>query len=158
MTHQFNIRVYGLYVERGKLLLTDEIRLGIKMTKLPGGGLQMGEGLEAGLKREWQEELGVEIEVGEIFYVNPFLQISAFRATEEVMCLYFWVRPVSSLSVPFTTQALDFPTDDNDQQVFRWVSLDAIKPDDFTFPIDQSLVPKLKSALLAGRLSPLATL
>ncbi|MEO1451585.1 MAG: NUDIX domain-containing protein [Bacteroidota bacterium] len=158
MTQQFNIRVYGLYVERGRVLLTDEIRLGIKMTKLPGGGLQMGEGLAAGLKREWMEELNVEIEVGDIFYVNPFLQVSAFRPTDEVMCLYFWVRPLGPLPVPFTTRPMDFPTDENDQQVFRWVPLAELKSADFTFPIDQSLVPKLKAALQTGQLSPLATL
>lgn len=148
---QFNIRVYGIYVKDGKLLVTDEIRFGIKMTKLPGGGLQFGEGLENCLKREWKEELSVDIEVGDIFYVNPFLQKSAFDKSDEVMALYFWVKPLMPLTVKFTQKPMDFPDASNDQQVFRWISIKDLKPKDFTFPVDQSLVPKLKKALTSNK-------
>ncbi len=143
---RFNIRVYGLLIEEGRLLVADEINFGIKMTKLPGGGLEFGEGLEAGLKREWQEELQVEIEVGEVFYVNPFLQISAFSDEEEVMGIYFWVRALAPLAVPFSDRPLYFEEEEEGAQIFRWISLTEMKPEDFTFPIDQSLVPKLKKA------------
>ena len=148
---RFNIRVYGIYVNHGKLLVTDEIRFGIKMTKLPGGGLLFGEGLANCLKREWQEELAVDIEVGDIFYVNPFLQKSAFDKADEVMALYFWVKPIGPLQVPFTQNPMDFPDVSNDQQVFRWIPIKELKTKDFTFPVDQSLVPKLKKALAAGK-------
>jgi 8-oxo-dGTP diphosphatase len=144
---QFNIRVYGIFIQEGKLLVTDELRFGIKMTKLPGGGLQFGEGLANCLKREWMEELNVPIEVGEICYVNPYLQVSAFNRDDEVMALYFWVKPLASLAVPFSTQAMDFPNEEGDQQVFRWIPLKDLKEKDFTFPIDRSLVPKLKKVL-----------
>ncbi len=142
---RFNVRVYGLYIERGRLLVTDEIRMGLKMTKLPGGGVQYGEGLAQALKREWQEELGIDIEVGEIFYVNPFLQVSAFNPQEEVIGLYFWVKPLQPLDVPFREKPLDFDSDDNDQQVFRWIAIQHLQGADFTFPIDQSLVPQLQA-------------
>lgn len=143
---RFNIRVYGLLIEDGRLLVADEVNFGMKMTKLPGGGLEFGEGLEAGLKREWQEELQVEIEVGEVFYVNPFLQISAFSDQEEVMGIYFWVQALEPLLVPFSDIPLDFEQEEEGAQVFRWIALTDMKPEDFTFPIDQSLVPKLKRA------------
>lgn len=143
---RFNIRVYGLLIDDGRLLVADEINFGMKMTKLPGGGLEFGEGLEAGLKREWQEELRVGIEVGEVFYVNPFLQISAFSNEEEVMGIYFWVRALDPLAVPFSDRPLDFEKEEEGAQVFRWIPLTDMKPEDFTFPIDQSLVPKLKEA------------
>jgi 8-oxo-dGTP pyrophosphatase MutT (NUDIX family) len=48
----FNIRVYGLVIRQGKVLLTDEIRFGIPMTKFPGGGLKPGEGTVDCLRRE----------------------------------------------------------------------------------------------------------
>lgn len=143
--NRFNVRVYGLYVDQGRILVTDEIRMGIQMTKFPGGGVQFGEGLAQALKREWQEELQVDIEVGEIFYVNPFLQISAFNAAEEVIGLYFWVELLGPLDVPFRERPLDFPSDENDQQVFRWIPIKQLQSADFTFPIDQSIVPKLQS-------------
>ena len=144
---QFNIRVYGIYVQTGKLLVTDELRFGIKMTKLPGGGLQFGEGLANCLKREWMEELNVSIEVGEIFYVNPFLQVSAFNRNDEVMALYFWVKPLAPLAVPFTNKPMDFAHQEDEQQVFRWIPVKELKAKDFTFPVDQSLLPRLKKAL-----------
>ncbi|MEO0473860.1 MAG: NUDIX domain-containing protein [Bacteroidota bacterium] len=140
---RFNVRVYGVCIENDHLLVTDEIRLNTKMTKLPGGGLEFGEGLEDALKREFMEEMEAEIEVGNILYVNPFLQISVFRETDQVLCLYFLVSRRSEIKGIFTEKALDFPTEENDQQQFRWVPMQSLRPETFTFPIDQALVPQL---------------
>lgn len=117
----------------------------MKMTKLPGGGLEFDEGLEAGLQREFLEELGAKIEVGEIFYLNPFLQISAFNPNDEIIAVYFWVTLTSALKATFSEEKQDFANTPGDQQIFRWVKISTLKPEDFTFPIDQSLVPKLKA-------------
>ncbi|MEM7514149.1 MAG: NUDIX domain-containing protein [Bacteroidota bacterium] len=149
--NRFNLRVYGLCVEDGKLLLTDEIRFGMKMTKLPGGGLQFGEGLEEALKREWREELEVDIEVGEIFYVNPFLQTSFFNSKDEVISLYFYVYLLGEPEGRFTETPMDFPTEEDDQQVFRWVPLGLVAEDTFTFPIDKAMVKKLNQLSLKAR-------
>jgi ADP-ribose pyrophosphatase YjhB (NUDIX family) len=142
---RFNIRVYGIFVDGSRLLVTDEIRLGVQMTKLPGGGLKFGEGLEECLKREWMEELEAKIEVGELFYVNPFLQVSRFRETDQVLCVYFLVNSWEGPGIRFTDRVFDFPTGNEGDQVFRWIALDALTESDFTFPIDRSLVPRLKS-------------
>ncbi|MEM6768536.1 MAG: NUDIX domain-containing protein [Bacteroidota bacterium] len=151
--NRFNLRVYGLCVVAGKLLLTDEIRFGMKMTKLPGGGLQFGEGLEQALKREWREELSVEIEVGEIFYVNPFIQTSFFNPKDEVISLYFHVNLLGEPQGTFTGKPMDFATEEDDQQVFRWVSLAEIDEESFTFPIDKAMFRKLREvSLQAGNM------
>ena len=151
--NRFNLRVYGLCVVDGRLLLTDEIRFGMKMTKLPGGGLQFGEGLEEALKREWREELEVDIEVGEIFYVNPFLQTSFFNSKDEVISLYFYVSLLGEPRGRFTEMPMDFPSEEDDQQVFRWVPLELITEDSFTFPIDKAMVKKLnRLSLKAGNM------
>ena len=50
---RFNIRVYGLLVEAGRILVTDEFRLGIFMTKFPGGKLNFKEGTIDCLRREF---------------------------------------------------------------------------------------------------------
>jgi len=146
--NRFNIRVYGLYVKDLHLLVTDEIRKGIKMTKLPGGGLEYGEGIGECLVREWKEELGVEIDMGDIFFVNPFLQISAFDQREQIVSMYFWVEPLNELDIALRETAMDFEHEEEGQQVFRWVSIQKMKPTAFTFPIDQALVPRLKSFFL----------
>ena len=42
---RFNIRVYGFLIDERKILVSDEFRLGMFMTKFPGAGLIYGEGL-----------------------------------------------------------------------------------------------------------------
>ena len=137
---KFNIRVYGLLVQNDKILITDEIRFGRKMTKFPGGGLEFGEGTKEGLLREFQEELNVKIKVGDLFYINDFFQISSFNSNEQLLSIYYFVELISgeinSTEIPF-----NFET--NEPQCFRWVSLKEIMENDFTFPIDKEVVNKL---------------
>ncbi|MCI4668606.1 MAG: NUDIX domain-containing protein [Bacteroidia bacterium] len=147
MAKRFNVRVYGLLVNKGKLLLSDEFRMGMRMTKMPGGGVEFGEGVQAALEREWQEELGADIEVGEIFYVNPFLQISAFNSDEEVLAMYFRVALKGQIKVAISNVAFDFDEDGSDKQSFRWKALHELEPTDLTFPIDQAMCRKLKEKL-----------
>jgi 8-oxo-dGTP diphosphatase len=145
--NRFNLRVYGICIENEHLLLSDEIRMDHHMTKLPGGGLEFGEGLEACLKREWQEELEVEIAVGEIFFVNPFLLTSAFNPRDQVLCFYYPVRMLHQPRALFSEQAHDFQREKpGDQQVFRWAALAKLKPEDFTFPTDRTLLPRIQNA------------
>lgn len=62
----FNIRVYGILLdENNRLLVSDEFIRGNYFTKLPGGGLEFGEGTRECLKREFMEETGLEVEVGD---------------------------------------------------------------------------------------------
>ena len=49
---KYNVRVYGLIILDGKILITDEFRGGMRMTKFPGGGNEWGEGLLETLYRE----------------------------------------------------------------------------------------------------------
>ena len=139
---KFNIRVYGLLVQNDKILITDEIRFGRKMTKFPGGGLEFGEGTKEGLLREFQEELNVKIKVCELFYMNDFFQVSSFNSNEQLLSIYYFVELISgeinSTEIPF-----NFET--NEPQCFRWVSLKGIMENDFTFPIDKEVVKKLKT-------------
>ncbi|MEM6261780.1 MAG: NUDIX domain-containing protein [Bacteroidota bacterium] len=136
--NRFNLRVYGVLIDSGRLLLSDEIRLHTAMTKLPGGGIEYGEGVEEALKREWKEELDTLIEVGELLYVNPFFQRSGFRPSDQVICFYYQVNLLEPLQIQVSQQPFDFPTDQNDQQSFRWISLGDLWPETFTFPIDQA--------------------
>jgi 8-oxo-dGTP diphosphatase len=136
----FNLRVYGLLIQEGKVLITHEHRAGMVMTKFPGGGLEKGEGLADGLKREFMEELNLEVDVRGIFYVNEFLQISAFNPKDQLISFYFYVKTeidnylISSGSIDKLNP---------DDQIFEWVSIDKLGEIEFTFPIDREVVKRI---------------
>ena len=101
---RFNIRVYGLWInDRQEILLSDERMGDFRFTKFPGGGLEFGEGLHDGLKREWREELGVEIEIIDHFYTTDFFQSSAFHTETQIISIYYLVRPLKMPEVVFSS-------------------------------------------------------
>jgi len=136
----FNIRVYGLLINDGKVLITHEHRAGIIMTKFPGGGLEKGEGLADGLKREFIEEMNLEIEVNNIFYVNDFLQISAFNSNDQLISFYYLIDSKEKANIIADSNKSILV---KDQQIFEWIAFKDLKIDEFTFPIDRKVVGKL---------------
>lgn len=141
MTPKFTVRVYGLLMnEKQEILLSDEFRFGRFFTKFPGGGVEHGEGLIEALKREFMEEMGIQIEVNALFYVNDFVQFSAFKSDEQLLSFYFWVTTSEREKIPLSAYTIPF-TEETEKQ--RWVPLQSISPDFFTFPIDQLVAKKL---------------
>jgi 8-oxo-dGTP diphosphatase len=57
------VRVSGFLVKDGTLLLIAHKKKGEIYWLLPGGGVEFGESMEQALKREFREELGIEIDV-----------------------------------------------------------------------------------------------
>lgn len=141
--NQFNIRVYGLLVDDGKVLITDEFRLGIYMTKFPGGGLQFGEGTIDCLKREFMEELNLPVEIVRHFYTTDFYQPTTLLPSEmQLFNVYYLVTGKKPFTFPVTDISNDIPPVDG-AQCFRWIFLNDLNPEHFTFPIDQFLVRKI---------------
>ena len=69
----FNVRVYGILIDdQNRLLVSDEFIRGSYITKLPGGGLEIGEGTRECLVREFMEEAALTINVGTHFYTTDF--------------------------------------------------------------------------------------
>mgnify|MGYP003110707551 CR=1 FL=1 len=134
----FNIRVYGILInKKNEVLLSDENRFGRKFTKFPGGGLEHGEGLKDCLKREFIEELQLDVEVEELIYLTEFYQQSAFDAKDQIISIYYSVRSPLTTKIKTTDKLFDFQSDD--QEVHRWVSLDELSEKDMTFPIDKEV-------------------
>jgi 8-oxo-dGTP diphosphatase len=143
---KFNLRIYGLLVnECRQVLISDECRNGFSFTKFPGGGLEFGEGFKAALKREFLEELNLEVEVGELFYFNDFYQASAFNPTEQLVSFYYLVETVNWRSI-LTDQHVVPLTDEGEKH--RWISVSELDVDDFTFPIDKIVANRLSEAYL----------
>lgn len=123
---RFNVRVYGIWISEGRLLVNEEIIRGRRVIKLPGGGLELGEGTIDGLRREWMEELGLEIEVRQHFYTTDFFQQSAFDDSQ-VISIYYLVS---------ANDALDIQNTEQNERTF-WMPLAEVNEETFTLPIDR---------------------
>lgn len=133
---RFNIRVYGVCVnEYNEVLVSDESYRELSFTKFPGGGLEWGEGTKDCLQREFMEEFNLEIEVGELFYLTDFFQVSAFSANDQVISIYYQF----AFKTPFEGAAT---LGDKGEQL-RWISLDQLTESTFKFPIDQLVATQL---------------
>ncbi|PST83325.1 NUDIX hydrolase [Pedobacter yulinensis] len=140
----FNVRVYGLLVnDRQEVLVSDEEEFGFRFSKFPGGGLELGEGLIDGLKREFMEECNAEIDVLRHFYTTDFYEKSSFNDSQ-VISVYYLVKERAPLRLHFKEQVFDFDADGDIRQAFRWVGIAQLDPADITFKTDKTAVTLLK--------------
>lgn len=139
----FNVRVYGILEHQGHVLLSDELHSGRSITKFPGGGLQFGEGTLECLKREFLEELNLEITVREHYYTTDFFQPSAFDKTQQVISIYYRVDSTGSSTIAVAQNPFDFNPEKNILQRFRWAPIKKLSAADVTFPIDQKVAISL---------------
>ena len=89
MIDKINIRVYALCIKDNKILALHEEYAGDFLIKLPGGGLEFGESTIECLKREFQEELNLDINVKEHFYTQDDFLVSRFRDNEQLITIYY---------------------------------------------------------------------
>jgi ADP-ribose pyrophosphatase YjhB (NUDIX family) len=92
MIDKINIRVYAIYVNENQELMALDEGYGEKLVKLPGGGLEFGEGTLECLHREFAEELNLKIEVLEHFYTQEEFLVSRFRENEQLLTIYYTVN------------------------------------------------------------------
>jgi len=143
---RFNIRVYGLLADEGRILVTDEFRLGTFMTKFPGGALEFGEGTIDCLKREFREELDLEIDVVSHFYTTDFFQATELLPSDmQLINIYYLVSAPKPWKFKVSDRPFDFPEVKDGAQSFRWMEIASLTPDDLTLPIDKRIVPMLKT-------------
>lgn len=140
MDKRFNIRVYGIWINKRNVLVNEEIIRGRKIIKFPGGGLNWGEGLTDCLKREWQEELGITVDIVRHFYTTDFFQPSAFD-NSQVISVYYLI----------TGQAPDNIVNTEANERTFWMSADNITANTFTLPIDKIVGEMLQKQFYADQ-------
>lgn len=133
MEKRFNIRVYGICIHHGKLLINEELIGGRKIYKLPGGGLDWGEGTIDCLKREWQEELGADVEVLSHFYTTDFFQQSAFDNSQVISIYYLVQAALPDVIVNHVANERTY-----------WVDMNEVSEHTFTLAIDKVVGALLK--------------
>ncbi|TBO40836.1 NUDIX domain-containing protein [Pedobacter kyonggii] len=141
----FNVRVYGLLINHNnEVLVSDEEEYGFRFSKFPGGGLELGEGLIDGLKREFVEECDAEIEVLSHFYTTDFFEKSSFNDSQ-VISVYYIVKEKAPLQLAFKDVIYDFDGEGEILQAFRWVKIEDLNIEDITFKTDKTVGLLLKN-------------
>lgn len=135
----FNIRVYAVCIHNAKLLTLKEPFAGKMVTKMPGGGLEFGEGTVACLKREFREELNLEIEVQDCFYIQEEFINSLARDGKQLLTLYFYAKILDMDNLKLV---------DKEIQEIEWADLKGENP--FTLPVDQIVFRKLQAKYCNG--------
>ncbi len=148
----FIIRVYAIIINsKNEVLLSDEFRLGMKMTKFPGGGMNYGEGPVDCLKREAIEEFGQEIDVLDHFYTTDFFQKAYFYEEHQIISIYYLAKFKKEIIFKISEKAFDFKEILDGSQSFRWISIETLKQDDISFPIDKKVVELLAKNSLKSK-------
>ena len=149
----FNVRVYGILIDSSKrVLVADEFIRGHFVTKFPGGGLEYGEGTRDCLKREFLEETGLDVTIGEHIYTTDFYQQSAFNPNDQIISIYYQVNTAESGSLQTQTTVFNFePSAISDPQgeaeVFRWIDWNDFNSNNLTLPIDKVVADLLKKKI-----------
>ncbi len=107
-----------------------------------GGGLEYGEGLTDGLKREFIEECNAEVDVLRHFYTTDFFCKSAFNDSQ-IISVYYLVQPQNELQLIYKEKIFDFDGEGEVKQAFRWKKLSELSVEDVTFPTDKRVVELL---------------
>jgi len=151
----FNLRVYGVLLgENKEVLVSDELIRGGYYTKFPGGGLEFGEGTRDCLKREFKEELDLDVAVGDHLYTTDFFQMSAFNPDHQIISIYYWVSALEPIRAPLRQKPFDFDeremriyAERRETETFRFVSRSDFSDQSVTLPIDK-VVARLITAHL----------
>ena len=145
MSH-ITVRVYGILIDSTHgLLVSDEFIRGHYFTKLPGGGLEFGEGTRDCLVREFKEETGLDVTIGDHIYTTDFYQPSAFRAGDQILSIYYYVHPISLEPLQTRAIAFDFKPDEvaditGQAEHTRWIPLQQLSEADMSLPIDKIVI------------------
>jgi 8-oxo-dGTP diphosphatase len=149
----FNIRVYGILSGMNQeVLVSDELIRGSQYTKFPGGGLEFGEGTRECLKREFKEEMNLDVRVTDHLYTTDFFQMSAFNPEHQIISIYYRVEALEEIRVPLRTKLFDFDEAQMDvyrktgeTETFRFIPWNLFSVESVTLPIDKVVAALLKS-------------
>ena len=148
----FNIRVYGILINDDKqVLVSDEFIRGKYYTKFPGGGLELGEGTRDCLRREFKEEMNLQVNVGEHIYTTDYYQKSAFNADHQIISIYYFVNALEPITAPLRLKEFDFDEDQlkiyeeaKEIETFRFIDWHSFSAESVTLPIDKIVADIVK--------------
>ena len=138
MIDKLNIRVYATAIKDEKVLVLHEEYAGEQLMKLPGGGLEFGEGVLDCLHREFEEELNVKINILGHLYTQEDFVVSRFRDNEQLLTVYYLVEIIDEN---------DFLIMDPCIEKTEWIPINTDE-NPFILSVDKIAFEKLKERLL----------
>ena len=137
--------------EKRQVLLSDEFIRGKYYTKFPGGGLEFGEGTRDCLKREFKEEMNLDVQVEDHLYTTDYFQMSAFNTEHQIISIYYFVKALEPIKAPLRDKEFDFDenqmkiyTEKNEIETFRFIDWDHFSAASVTLPIDKIVADIIK--------------
>lgn len=136
---QFRPSVYGILIENGKVLLSKQW----DGYDIPGGGVELDETLDEALKREFVEETGLKIKVGEIVhcssaFFNPKHSRKSKGQYWNCQLIYFLVKKIGG--------EISIENCDEDEKDYmdlpEWIEIDKLKDLKFYNSVDNEEVIK----------------
>lgn len=151
MNH-FNIRVYGILLnEEKQVLVSDEFIRGNYYIKFPGGGLEFGEGTRDCLKREFKEEMDLNVSIGDHLYTTDFFQMSAFNPEHQIISIYYFAKALEEIKAPLRDKLFDFDEQQlkayeatGETETFRFIDWNDFSEKSVTLPIDKIVAGMVK--------------
>ena len=151
--NKFNVRVYGILINNNRqVLVSDEFIRGKYYTKFPGGGLEFGEGTRDCLKREFKEEMNLDVSIEDHIYTTDVFQISAFNTAHQLISIYYFAKALQPITVPlrklefeFDEQQLEIYNKTEQIETFRFINWENFSADAVTLPIDKIVASLLKN-------------
>ena len=148
----FDIRVYGILInEKKQVLVSDEFIRGKYYTKFPGGGLELGEGTRDCLKREFKEEMDLDVQIEDHIYTTDYFQMSAFNPEHQIISIYYFVKALEPITAPLRDKEFDFDEDQmkiydnvNEIETFRFIEWNNFSAESVTLPIDKIVAAMIK--------------
>ena len=150
--NKFNVRVYGILLSNTRqVLVSDEFIRGKYYTKFPGGGLEFGEGTRDCLKREFKEEMNLDVSIEDHIYTTDVFQMSAFNPAHQLISIYYFAKALQPITVPlrklefdFDEQQLEIYNKTEQIETFRFIDWENFSAEAVTLPIDKIVASFLK--------------
>ena len=138
-----------------RVLVSDEFIRGNYFTKFPGGGMELGEGTRDCLKREFKEETGLDVTIGNHIYTTDYFQQSAFNSIDQIVSIYYFayaddaslLENLATKTTPFEFEAHQVYDPNGQSEVLRWIDWHDFTEDAVSLPIDKIVVRMLKEKI-----------
>jgi ADP-ribose pyrophosphatase YjhB (NUDIX family) len=127
---RFRPSAYGVLIEGDNVLLNPQW----DGFDLPGGGVDLGETVEAGLIREFKEETGLDVDKDKLLHVQDDFFTSSIRSDLHFHSLLYYFSCKNPRGE--VTDAFFEPYEKEYMQTARWIPLSDIDSLKFYSPVD----------------------